>query len=605
MSNLQKFKLLDPRLDVSETFKKWFVMLGSPDIVTQVYPTSQFSNTNTTFNIPLPNATRCVVDRSSAIIALPVRLVLNGDGLGTGNIFQPDREGLRSYPFDKIVMTSNINQNGNMIAYQNYEQILPMERYNDNRKNNQIVPTMCDCAQSYTSSYNTSRSPFALYFDNPAEITRRAYPLTIVGGTNTTTDCTIDTVLFANIFDYPPFSEQTDVVGINLTPFVLNYTFINQLAHMWARDPAHTQHLTSLNVTIGSNSLMTNPQISMTVLSLPHSVSMPDNISYPYHLVTYFPSTTVSTLAPGDVVTKSPTQIIQLDTVPSKIYLYVKVATQNVLASLTSAITYPDTFASITGISITFGNKNNLLASCGQHDLYTISKKNGLCDKWSFSDFTGSNGAGDGALMGSVICIDPSKDLSLEEGYIVGKQSKINFQALINYTTISPYTIQYDVCALMVYDGIQTMIGNRCDLTTNVISDESEIQMSPISYLEMKNMYGGQLAGDAKSFFRNVWGKLKQYAGPINQILKDTKLISRIAPMIPYVGPAIAPIARTLGYGEGQGVIAGGDFYAQNMGGFIAGESDGFDGFDGDGVLAGGKVLKRGSLRRNMNRYRR
>jgi hypothetical protein len=590
MANLQKYKILDPRLEVSETFKKWYVMLGSPDIVCQVYPTSQYSNSNLTFNIPLPNAYKCIVDRSSAIIALPVHIVMHGTGGGSGNIFQPLREGLRSYPFDKMVITSNINMNGNLVAYQNYEQILPMERYNDNHKNNQIVPTMCDPSQNYSDTYNTNMSPFATRFSNPAEVTRRAYPMTIIS--NNTTDAVIDTVLYWNIFDYPPFTEKTDVVGINITPFVLNYTFINNLAHIWSRDAGHTQNLQTLAVTLGSNSSLGQPRISMNVLSLPSHINIPDSISYPYHLITFFPSTTTSAIAPATSLAQQGTQIIQLNTVPSKIYLYVKVATQSVLASTAAAVLYPDVFASITRVAITFGNKNNLLASASQWDLYNMSKKNGLSDKWGFSDWSGYNGAGDPNLVGSVVCIDPSKDLSLEDGYIVGKNDKINFQALIDYTTLSPYTVLYDVCVLCVYDGIQTMRGNQCELNNLVIGDIHEIQESPISYHEMKSIYGGAIAGDARSFFSNVWGKLKDVAGPINQLLKDTKAISNLAPMVPYIGGPLSSVASHLGYGEGEG----GDFY-EPEGGFIAGE--------GEGVLAGGKVMRRSALKKNLTRYRR
>lgn len=587
MSNLQKLALLDPRLEVSETFKNFYVMLGSPDIYCFPFPTTQYNNSNISFNIPLPNYNRCIIDRSSAIISLPIRITMAGTGAGVGNIYQVDREGLRSNPFDKIVQTSSFNMNGNTLSYQNSEQILPMERYDDNVKNNQIAPTMCDCSQNYTSVYGTNRSPFANYFDNPNEVTRRAYPITVIS--NTTTAATLDCVLYINIFDYPPFTEQSDVVGINITPFTIKYTLVNQLARLWSRDPAHSQNLTTLNVTIGTNSLQTEPIMSMMMLALPQNVTIPDSITYPYNAVVHYPSTSVTSLAPATSIVKSATSVIQIDTVPSKIYLYVKPSTQYVLSTMSNAVSIPDTFARIDKISLTFGLKNNLLASCSPQDLYTMSKKNGLSDKWSFPDFIGGNGIDD-ALSGSVICIDPSKDVSLEPGNMVGLQNKINFQAFIDYTTLSPYTIPYDVCVVFVYDGMQIMEGTRCTLTTNIISHPNELQMSPMSYNEIKSVYGGVIAGgSAKSFFKNLWGKLKNVAGPVNEILKSTGLISKATQFIPYVGPAVSGVARAIGYGEGG---EGGNFYNQNMnGGFIAGEG---------GVLAGGKTLSRRSLKRNV-----
>lgn len=604
MSNIQKLALLDPRLEVSETFKNFYVMLGSPDILCQPYPATSFSNSNINFNITLPDNHRCVIDRSSAILSIPIRITMNGTGAGVGNIYQPDREGLRSNPFDKMVLTSNYNINGSSLSYQNSEQILPMERYDDNLSNNQISPTMCDCSQNYTSVYGTNRSPFALFFDNPNEITRRAYPITVIS--NNTTDAVIDLVLYINIFDYPPFTEQNDVVGVNITPFTILYTMVSQLSRIWSRDPAHTQNLTTLNVTVGTNSLFGQPQISMIVLSLPHSVEIPDNISYPYNQVSFYPSVSSGSIAPNTTINQHATSVIQLDTLPSKIYIYVKASTQHVLSSMANSIGIPDTFASIIGVHLTLGNKNRLLASYSVQDLYNMSKKNGLSNKWSFSDFSGRNGPSDPTLMGSVICIDPSKDLSLAPGTIVGLSNKLNFQAFVSYTTISPYTMPYDVNVFIIYDGIQTMIGNRCDFSTNIISSEAELQMSPMSYNEIKAVYGGVIAGrNAKSFFKNMWGKLKEVAGPINKLLKSTGIISKATSFIPGVGPVVSGVAKTLGYGEG------GNFYTQNMdggqyynqrqitdGGFIAGE-----GAPSGGILAGGRTLQRRDLARNVRRY--
>lgn len=594
MSHIEKIAMLDPRIDMSASFRKWYTMLGSPNVVNQVYPTSSFSNSNCTFNIPLPDADRCVIDRSSVVIAMPIRLVLVGPNSGSGNVYNPSYEGLRSEPLMKVINQLTIQMNGSSLNYYASEQAIVMERFNDNRNKNQMIPTMPDYTQTYALSNGTNRSPFASYLDNVTEMSRRGYPLTVVGSVSPTT-MTIDTVLFWNLFDIPPFSENPDVMGINLTPFSINMSYNSQLARIWSRDIAnHPQtSLTSLTVTMGTNSLQSYPTISMNVLSLPSNMKIPRSLTYPYHQVV-FNSQLTGSLAQYASVTNSSSQIIQLNTVPSKIYIYVKPSTQFVNSTAANAYTYPDIFASIQQVSITFGNKNNLLSTMTPAQLFGMSKRNGLSSNIGYPDFIGYAGANEIQLMGSVICIDPMHDLSLEEGFLVGSNTKINFQTFISYTALHPTTSTYDLCTLFVYDGLQTMQDGQCNLNTTVINNINELQQSQISYNEMQALYGGMIAGDFKSFMKSSFGKIKEIAGPINDILRETKLISKIAPMIPYVGSVVAPVARSLGYGE---EYEGGDFYAQNnnRGGFIAGNG---------GILAGGKQLPRSVLQKQINKYR-
>lgn len=604
MSNLQKFSVLDPRLDVSETFKKWYVMLGSPNVTQQTFPTTAYSSSSLSFNIPLPNSDRCIIDRSSVVVAIPIRITMHGPGTGGSDlIYQPLREGLRANPFDKIVQTSTYNMNGQQISYNNSEIIYAMEKYNSDSNNLQINPTMIDMSQSYTDTYMTNMSPFATRFSNPYETTRRAYPITVVS--NTTTDAVLETVLLYNPFDYAPFTSKSDVVGINLTPFTISYTFVSQLSRLWSRDPAHSQPTSSFNVQMGFNSTNAQPKITMFVLSLPDGYQIPEGITYPYNRTTTFIQTTSAALAQGHSEPGYATQLIQLDTLPSLIYIFVKLSTSNLQSNYLNAMSYPDCEASISRISISLANKNNLLASCTPQDLYNMSKKNGLLPKISYPDFTGIQGTGDPYLGGSVICIDPSRDLSLESGFVCGASNKINFQAFIDFTCLNSATLQYDVNVIMCYDGMQIMNGTQCVLDHLPIRDISDIQESPISYAEMKATYGGFIGGDFKSFMKNAWGKLKEYAGPVNDFLKSTHAISKIAPMIPYIGPAVGTVARSLGYGDGSGMMAGDAGMMAGDAGMMAGEGDDFAGYDGGedgGVLAGGRVLRRSQLRRNARR---
>jgi hypothetical protein len=571
MGSLQKLSILDPRIEVSETFKHWFVMLGSPEINTYVFPTTSFNQSNMTFNINLPNSTNSVIDRNSAILKVPVTITMTG-GAGTGNTYQPNCEGFRARPLDKIIQTSNYNLNGATMSYQVNELSVSQSVLDENKNNQQIAPCMVDPTQDYATVYGTNRSPFAKFVDNVFEITRRAYPITVVS--NDANGAVLTTDLYQNLFDWGPFSKDADVVGINIYPFSINFTFLNGVgaARMWSRDVTnHTRALSALTVTFGS------PQISMNVLSLPNGHSLPEQITYPYHQCSYFPTSSSSTIATG-VTTTLTSQLIELQTCPSRILIYVKPSTQTILSSLTNAVNYTDTFASINGHNFVFGNRTNLRGSDTQVDIFNMAKRNGLPDKYSWMDWSGKNGPSDGALMGSIDIINPIKDLNGD--HVVGMPEKLQFQASINFTTLNPNTCVYDLGIVVIYDGVNVQTGSSSSLSTHVISSPNELQMSPMSYNQMKALVGGGVM--AGNFFGDLWGKIKKIASPVIDFVRKNKLISSIASMIPasipYVGPAaqvVGPIASSLGFGDD--------------GGWIAGE-DGDDGDDGAGILAGRRV---------------
>lgn len=581
MTDLQKLSILDPRIEVSETFKHWFVMLGSPEINTYVFPTTQFNQSNMSFNISLPNSTNSVIDRNSAILKLPVTITMVG-GAGTGNTFQPNCEGLRCRPLDKIIQTSNYNLNGSTMSYQVNELSIPQSALDENKNNQQPIPCMQDPTQDYASAYGTNRSPFAKLLDNVNEITRRAYPINVVSNNSSGAVLTMD--LYQNLFDWGPFSKDADVVGINIYPFTIQFTFLAGagLNRIWSRDMTnHTRALSSMSIIFGQ------PQISMNILSLPQGVTLPQQITYPYHKCDYFPTTTQASLAQG-TTTSITSQLLELQSCPSRILMYVKPSTQTVLATLNSAVGYTDTFASINGHNFTFGNRTNLRGSDTKIDIFNMAKRNGLPDKYSWMDWSGLNGAGEGYLMGSIDIVDPVKDLNGD--HIVGMPEKLQFQATVNFTTLNPNTCTYDLGIVVIYDGVLTQSGQMSQLSTTVLTSPNELQMSPMSYNQMKALVGGVMAGSkVGDFFKNAWSKVKHIASPIIDFVRKNNLASTLASMIPVTAP-FAPMVKQLGFGDdGEGWIAG---------------DDGEDGDDGEGILAGRRVSHlRGRRSRVSRRY--
>ena len=593
--DVNKYTILDPRIDTNNTsYRNWYNIVGSSNSTYQVFSTQNFSNSNMNFDIILPNNDMCVIDRSTVVISIPVRITLANTAPPSADpAYQTLRMALRSYCLPKIVQSLVINMNGNSLSYQASEMAIIQERFTDNSDNLQIMPTFCDPGQLYNDSYNTNMSPFASRFSNTDQISRSAYPMVTIGP-NTSTGCIIDTVIHWNLCDYYPFSRDHDLVGLNITPFTISLNFVNQLTRLWSYDVSCTNFnaTSTFTVNIGGNSLKSFPEISMLVMSTPQP--LPPTLSYPFYQCVYYPSQT-SVVAAGATMS-STSSVIQLQTLPSRIYIYPKISTSTILATSINAAIFPDVFGKINSLSITLGNKNNLLSNATPEFLFTMTKKNGLLDYITYSDWIGRNGASAAqALCGGIVCIDPSRDLSLDGTEMVGLSSKINFQVTLNWTSLASNAYTYDIGVMLIYDGLQIMSNGQCILTNTLFSSVSELQQSPFTYKEIKDMYGGAMAGSAKSFFHNVFGTLKKAIGPVNEILKSTKLISKAANYIPYVGPVVSPIAQALGYGDDQ------DFYGGenecDTGGFMSSAH-------GAGVLAGGKQLRRSTLKQNAQRFR-
>ena len=94
-----------------------------------------------------------------------------------------------------------------------------------------------------------------------------------------------------------------------------------------------------------------------------------------------------------------------------------------------------DTFAQINTVSITWDNRNGLLASALSTDLYTMSVKNGLQD--SFPAWA--------QYSGSVLCVEMGSDIGLLDGQAPGMAGQFQLNVQCNYTNISAASINYQL----------------------------------------------------------------------------------------------------------------------------------------------------------------
>lgn len=573
--DLQKYVVTDPRVELEQSkYQNWYVTKGPAAVNTYNVSTTQFSNSNLNFQIVLPSQNNCLMDRSSVIIKMPIRITMNGPGTGAGNIFNPLYEGLRANCLEKITSTLTFTMGGSSIVYQPFEQSLFMEHYSE-KNDKQIVPTYIDNSQAYSDTNGTILSPFAIFFDNHES--RSSYPVTVIS--NNTTDAVIDYTLYWNLGGYPPFTFDENALGINLFPLNIEFLFISALQRIWSRSTSHPQALTSLSVTLGTNASFSYPEISYQTFILDTTDVILPSLSYPFHNVYVYKQQTSTAIGAGSYT--ATINNIVLPTLPARIYIGVKSSANYLQSSTANSIETPDVFQLITNVKITLGGNNTLMSNMKVHQLYDMCIDNGY--NGSYLDWVGRNGI-NATGSGSVMCIIPEKDLTTMNLFLAGKSDQINYQAEIAYDVISTVAKTYEIVTLIVYDGVQTVVNNDSKLDFIPIKNTNELLQSPISHAEISALTGGLIAGDFYAGGKRARKFFKRLGIGLNKFLKQTKLVSKLTPLIPGVGSYVSEAAKQLGYGDQS-------FYAGPAdGGYIAGK--------------GGKILDRRTLKRNISKYR-
>ena len=124
---------------------------------------------------------------------------------------------------------------------------------------------------------------------------------------------------------------------------------------------------------------------------------------------------------------------ISLDCVPSKIYVYARIAN--------SARSYaiPDTLCSISNVSVTYNNRSSCLSNLGQYDLFQMSRDNQVNQNWmQFSKY-----------QGSLVAIDVSKNIGVPNNEAAGVRRKTQFsvqctfrnESLNTYSSVALYVV--------------------------------------------------------------------------------------------------------------------------------------------------------------------
>lgn len=585
LEKLVPVTVYDPRVIPQDNV--YPVLKGGSDILYKQFTTTSISQSSINFSCPPPSQ-EIYVDRRVHLV-LPVRLTLTATGLNvTDTLINPDQFCLRSFPAQKALDTINMTINNQSMSINISDTLSAMEHFNIDRKLKAVdyskCPTYGACqSQAFSDLFGANRSPMALYGTGQDDLAPQAFPFTVVSQTNdaagpgiSTATATIDFVTTEPLFLSPLYwggfdRDASAFLGVRTFDMTLN--FLNQggnrmiaVDNVSAGVPLAATSWTSQmqfgNFTGTPFSYSDNQPLLLFQYLTPSledkSVDRRNQLmNYPYFNIERFPTDlpAVGANAQGSASSNN----IQLNSIPSKMYVFVRKRNNDLYADPFSA----DTFLQMNSVSIQWGNKNGVLASASQKQLFDLACKNGC--QMSFQAWSGQKlnrpavavlgaGVGFGSVAqqysgtGSILALDPL-DLGLDDLDAPGKLKQLMVQVTVNYTNVSNATITPTLYFVAVSQGIFTIYNGQASCLVGVLTSENilnSIQQTGhamLTYADVRLINGGNFLSSIKSGLSNIWAFLKPVLkGIAPQLAKMSGPVGEVA-------SALNPVIQGLGRG--------------------------------------------------------
>lgn len=610
---LNAVAVYEPRLELNNE-RSWVCIKGGQQVTYYPFPSTSFSSNQFNFICNPPSA-QTVLDRA-IFIEVPYRITFTVNPAispaPTANLLQPGRDAFRAFPISSVCNTLTATINGFPTNIELSQVIHALSRYHTplGLKNGWMSaqPSFEDNYQNYSDANGATNNPLGGYNDTSgmAEIGRGAYPFNALdpAHVNTPSTATITGVLREQVF-LPPFLWDGCQAGglSNLTSLTFNWILNNNLERMWSH--SSITDVGGLS-TIGSMAISFNqPVMYLGFLTPRLTQPIPARITYPYFQIsrytTQFGNDPNAPYVSPNVIGTYKSNIIQLDSIPRKLYIYLKQSDSVINNNLKNRISMTDTFMQINSLNITWNNQQGVLSGASPQNLYDFSVQNGYNKSWT--EFNGltqrlSDVAGEVTkvvgLEGGIVCIELGKDIGLNDGEVEGLLGNFNLQVQVTATNVNQsLNMNPDLYIIAVYDGTLVISNTSAMASIGVVSRE-EVLNAPVgnmSFNALQKIYGG-----------DFFGNFKNYASKINDLLKEYKPISTISSLIPHpIAQGISQASKAFGYGMDGcgGISAGGARGGVTAGGARAGYMD--DDYNSrGGLLFGGRSLSKAELKKRL-----
>lgn len=522
----------DSRLnDISKSVEV-AVSQGAAQSTFQQFPANSASSSSISFNVIPPNE-NVIIDRN-VLITTKVKFSISiGAGVPVGvNVWQyGKREAFAPFPLNSMFTTSQVTINNASVSVPTQDILGPLLHLMDKQdlaKCKGMTPYMLDSYYNYSDGVNASNNSLSSFENadfNQHLLPRGCHPLDSVviahapsGGdaddspvsTNVldtwviTVEATFTEPLFLSPFLFHSRYNEAGLLGVNSINFVFNID--SQLKRFWSTGLAAGPEY---KLALDQNKPFSDTKLHFNILTTQPTYLVDARNSIPFCDYSRFSTTAANTdtIAPNskkEVITNS----IQLSKIPDKIIL--------VCRKQLSAQTARDSlsFFKINTVTCDFNASSGLLSNCKAQDLWRLSVVNGSKQNWY--EYSGKaqvyNAPGTSSTQistcGSVLVIDPSRDLSLAPYLSNNSLGQFNMSFSLSVTNISSETIAPEVLVITSYAGVFTTNSGSSTRMTGLLNKELVVSAATegnaLSSNEYNQMSGGALSDQVASALKNM-----------------------------------------------------------------------------------------------------
>jgi uncharacterized membrane protein YgcG len=145
-------------------------------------------------------------------------------------------------------------------------------------------------------------------------------------------------------------------------------------------------------------------------------------------------------------------------------------------------------FMAIEGISINFNNVAGILANANAHDLYKLSIANG--SKQDLYEFMGAASVANGVkknTTGSILVINPARDLSLPDYLSNGSIGQYSFQANVRVRNLDGIDVTPEILIIAEYDGFFLTEAGQSMKQTGLLTKDMVVNSTMAQFGESSN----------------------------------------------------------------------------------------------------------------------
>jgi hypothetical protein len=548
MTDFKLVNIVDSQLEDITSELTLPVITGASSNNFQRFPSQASTNTSQVqFQVSIPSLSTAV--SRNFLCQSTIRVQIDFTGGTTTGYWQPNQvlfsygkvNSFQAFPLNSLLstITSNINNaNVTVNTRQVMAGLLKMFNYGELAKFNSLTPSLVDSFyQNFADGLGTNNNVIGNYsigsFTKEFQ-PRGCFPVklyttagvainslqVVADGAGTCPYASIfvditttEPLLFLSPYKSGNSNNQASFIGINTINLTMNIGDATRVMSnaSYANTDAGVSTQTISNVSLIS---LTGCELLLNFFTIPpmlYAKIEPKNVlNYNQYTAYNYASTTIPG-AVGGVQSSSVVTFnnIQLNQIPSKFLVFARPTTQTTYDS--------NYFMTITGVSFNFANKSGLLSSASQTQLYDMSVKNGL--QMNYYEFSGqgvsNNSSGTGEPMivptiGSILCIDPALDLSIDSQYsnMSGGQYNMQFQLTISNQT--PNAVTPTLYLVAVNSGLFITENGTSSFMTGLLSQEMVLETKGKDAITDSQSYETEIVGGSIENINSIHKHLKK-----------------------------------------------------------------------------------------------